>query len=495
VLQRLRWRLAAAFIALNLVTVVVVALAGVVEIQALAPSSAALLLGPWLRNLALWLLLSTGLALALGFSLARAVLEPLDQVAHLARRVAAGDLRVALPQGPPGELGALVRTMNEMAGAVRQRIEDEEERRTEAAAILAGMGDGVVIVDGEHQVIALNRAAERLLEISAQAARGRTVAEVVRHHDLVRALASDGPPTAPLVIEVGHEPRQVQVVVTPVHLADATRQVILLQDVTELRQAETIRRDFVANVSHELRTPLASLRALVETLEDGALDDPPAAREFLGRMHVEVDGLTQMVEELLELARIESGRVHLRFQRADVGRVVAEAAERLRPQAERQSLTLAVRTPPDALAAMIDADRVHQVVINLVHNAIKFTPPGGSIGVSVERRGDQVAVVVSDTGVGVDAADLPRLFERFYKVDRSRSTAGTGLGLAIVKHLVQAHAGRVWADSPGEGQGTTFTVELPTLAWHAARWGAPAPEIPASAGAPVGPRRNGLTEP
>jgi two-component system phosphate regulon sensor histidine kinase PhoR len=233
-----------------------------------------------------------------------------------------------------------------------------------------------------------------------------------------------------------------------------------------------MRRDFVANVSHELRTPLASLQALVETLDGGALEDPPAAREFLGRMHVEVDGLRQMVEELLELSRIESGRMKLRLELTDVGEVVGEAARRLSAQAERQGVELHIRTPIEEIDASIDASRVQQIVVNLVHNAIKFTPPQGKVDVSVERRGRHAAVLVADTGIGVAPDELSRLFERFYKVDRSRSSSGTGLGLAIVKHLVQAHGGRVWAESPGEGMGTTFHVLLP-LAERAVESAAP----------------------
>jgi two-component system phosphate regulon sensor histidine kinase PhoR len=323
------------------------------------------------------------------------------------------------------------------------------------------MADGVMIVDDQERVVALNRAAERMLEISHAKAVGRTVAEVARRHELVARLGPGRADDRPLVIEVGPDHRQVQVVVTPIRVGNRARQVVLFQDVTALRRAEAMRRDFVANVSHELRTPLASLQALVETLEAGALEDPPAAREFLDRMHVEVDGLRQMVEELLELSRIESGRMKLRLELTDVGSVVGEAARRLAAQAERQGVVLHINAPVDEIDAPIDASRVQQIVVNLVHNAIKFTPPQGNVDVSVERRGQHAAILVADTGIGVPHDELPRLFERFYKVDRSRSSSGTGLGLAIVKHLVQAHGGQVWAESPGEGMGTTFFVLLP----------------------------------
>lgn len=401
------------------------------------------------------------LAIVLGVIIARLTTNPLGRLAGMARQMAKGNLDQRIVVNTRDEVEQLAGAFNEMAADLRRTVGAIEEQRSEVAAILDGMADGVAIIDEDNRVLALNRAAERMLEVEEASAHGRSVAEVVRQHELVSRLAETNPGSAPFVVEVGPDRRQVQVVVTPVRVGDLTRQVILFQDVTELKRAEAIRRDFVANVSHELRTPLASLRALVETLEDGALDDPPAAREFLDRMHVEVDGLTQMVEELLELARIESGRLQLRLSRVSAVQVVREAAERLRAQAERQGVDLSIETPADAIEAMLDPDRIHQVVVNLVHNAVKFTPPGGTIRVRAERRGESVAVVVADTGVGVAAANLQRLFERFYKVDPSRASKGTGLGLAIVKHLVQAHGGRVWASSAGEGRGTTFTVLLP----------------------------------
>jgi two-component system phosphate regulon sensor histidine kinase PhoR len=375
--------------------------------------------------------------------------------------IATGDLSQRVVADSSDELGELEVALNTMTSALRTSIGAIDEQRAELTAILAGMADGVMIVDEDNRVVALNRAAERLLEVRETHAVGRTVAEVARRHELVARLDQAQPDERPLVIEVGPDHRQVQVVITQIRVGDARRQVVLFQDVTTLRRAEAMRRDFVANVSHELRTPLASLQALVETLEDGALDDPPAARDFLLRMHVEVDGLRQMVEELLELSRIESGRVKLRLERADVGDVVQNAARRLAPQAERQGVEMRIQTPGEPIEAPIDASRLQQVVINLVHNAIKFTPPRGSVEVRVEQRGRNAAIVVRDTGIGVDPAELSRLFERFYKVDRSRSSSGTGLGLAIVKHLVQAHGGKVWAESDGEGKGATFVVLVP----------------------------------
>ena len=243
-----------------------------------------------------------------------------------------------------------------------------------------------------------------------------------------------------------------------------------------LRRTDEIRRAFVANVSHELRTPIASLMALVETLEDGALDDPPAAREFLAQIRVEVTSLADLVHELLDLSRIESGQADLHTQPVDASGVVETVVGRLQAQAKQAGVRLdghvAAATPP----VLADPARLEQVLMNLIHNAIKFTPKGGRVRVGVApayvtsqtdgvgpRKGE-VVFTVEDTGAGIAPADLSRVFERFYKADRSRASSGTGLGLAIAKHLVQAHGGRIWAQSEGPGRGATFSFTLPPAA-------------------------------
>jgi two-component system phosphate regulon sensor histidine kinase PhoR len=217
----------------------------------------------------------------------------------------------------------------------------------------------------------------------------------------------------------------------------------------------------VANVSHELRTPVASLKALVESLEAGAINDPQDGPDFLRRMHVEVDGLAQLVAELLELARIEAGKLELDMQLCRADELVHDAVERNRPYASRVGLE--VSSSQDAnqdVWVQADGRRIGQVLSNLLSNAVKFTPPGGRIQAGVAQRGDLVEVWVSDTGVGIAADQLLRVFERFYKTDPSRTGSGTGLGLAICKHVVRAHGGTIWADSPGPGMGATFSFTL-----------------------------------
>ncbi|MBN1318233.1 MAG: PAS domain-containing sensor histidine kinase, partial [Anaerolineales bacterium] len=217
--------------------------------------------------------------------------------------------------------------------------------------------------------------------------------------------------------------------------------------------------------SHELRTPLASLRALVETLQDGALDDPPAARHFLSLMENETDALAQMVEELLELSRIESGRVPLRLAPTPVAELINQPVERLRQQAQRADLALSIDLAPDLPPVLADPERAGQIVTNLVHNAIKFTRGDGQIKVSAYARDDEVVIEVRDTGIGIPDNDLSRIFERFYKADHARSSGGTGLGLAIARHLVEGHGGRIWAESV-EGQGSVFYFTLRSVESH-----------------------------
>jgi two-component system phosphate regulon sensor histidine kinase PhoR len=245
---------------------------------------------------------------------------------------------------------------------------------------------------------------------------------------------------------------------------EASQTLLLLQDLTELRRLETVRRDFVANVSHELRTPIAAIKAMVETLRDGAIDEPVAARDFVARIDDEIDGLHRLVEELLELSRLESGGVEVVLAPTPPAELVASAVRRLAPLAERAQVALRAECASDLPPVLADPERMEQVLVGVIHNAIKFTPPGGAIVVGATAEPDAVRLAVADSGVGVEPEHLERLFERFYKADRARAGGGTGLGLAIAKHTVQLHGGDIAVHSPGPGRGTTVTIALPRAA-------------------------------
>ncbi|MBM2812083.1 MAG: sensor signal transduction histidine kinase [Chloroflexi bacterium] len=366
---------------------------------------------------------------------------------------------------------------SEMEARLHGHISTIDDERARLRAVVSHLVDGLVIVDRDGLVRLVNPAASRLLDLAPGWAEGRPVVAVLRDHELAglvsKALAAGSGPIdsgrpleiGPQIVDLvsGTQRRSVQAIASRIPGADGTgdQALLVLQDVTELKRVETVRREFVANVSHELRTPIASIKALVETLEAGALDEPETARDFLSRMGIEVDGLAQLVEELLELSRVESGQVEMRFGPFDAAAIVRGGAERLRPQAERQGVRLVVNLPEGLPRVRVDPERIQQVIVNLVHNAVKFTPPGGTVTVNAEQRAEEVVVTVADTGVGIDADVLPRLFERFYKAERARASGGTGLGLAIVKHVVQSHGGRIWAESAGEGRGATFTFTLP----------------------------------
>jgi two-component system phosphate regulon sensor histidine kinase PhoR len=363
----------------------------------------------------------------------------------------------SLPLDVP-HLEDLSNAVHDLIGRLIEQNSKFDEERTRLAAVLEQITDGVLLADPRGYIQFANPAAERLFNF--ENAVGHTVAEVVRHHQLVEAWqhCQNLGGTQIESAEIPQRRQFLQVIVVPDTHSGGS--ILLVQDLTRVRHLETVRRDFISNVSHELRTPLASLRALTETLQDGALDDPQAAHRFIGRIQTEVDALSQMAAELLELTRIESGQLPLEITKSRPDSLLNIAAERMRAQAERAGVSMHVECPPDLPDIRADSIRLEQVLVNLIHNAVKFTSPGGSIILSASEDGNFVHFEVRDTGVGIPAEDLLRIFERFFRVDRSRAGGGTGLGLSIARHIVEAHGGRIWAESE-EGRGSTFHFTVP----------------------------------
>ncbi|MGN6811649.1 MAG: HAMP domain-containing sensor histidine kinase, partial [Thermomicrobiales bacterium] len=427
-----------------------------------------------LRNIAIAAVAASGLVAAvLALILSRYIIQPIDELRRMADNLAAGQLDQRSAPRADDELGRLGRAFNRMAGELSETIGIISDERAKLAAVLETMGDGLLMIEGDGTIALANRAAETLL--TGRDVLGRPLNEVTPDPELTSLVreATQAGRTRTALLETGRARRAVRAVAAPVRGVAGTPVLLVLHDLTELRRLETARRDFVANISHELRTPLASIKALVETLEDGAIEDESVARTFLHQVDEEVDHLTELVRELLELSRIESGEVALEREPIAVTDLIDPVVRRLSAQADRAGVALTV-APLDGLPPVLaDPGRTGHVLLNLLHNAIKFTPPGGTIAVTATRQGGYLAITVRDSGSGIEPAHLPRIFERFYKADKARSSGGAGLGLAIAKHLVNAHGGALTARNNDDGPGASFTFTLP-LASEAAALHTPA---------------------
>jgi len=440
VLESLRFRIAAAFV---LLTVAVLAFQ---EVTGSAVATAAVAV------------IAAGI---LGLALGRSIKSSLDTLARAAHTVSGGDLSQRVSPRPPREVAVVADAFNDMADSLEALLTAASEERNRLIAALNSSSDAVLAVNGEGRIAFANAAALQLFGRSREELVGNPFVWVMPNEDAIEALRAsreDGRREARLIERPNRQ--YLQVITAPILGGGEWVALVVFHDVTDVRRVERVRRDFVANVSHELRTPLASVKSVIETLQGGALEDEATAREFLARADSEIDRLVQMVEELLELSRIESGEVPFGQQPVEMGNVLVEAVKRLRPQAERQGLNLTLDVSPELPPVVGDAERLERVVVNLLQNAIKFSPAGGSIRVSAAIAGGEVTVKVSDTGAGIAPEDLPRVFERFYKADRSRGSVGTGLGLAVVKHTVEAHGGSVSAESE-PGRGSTFSFSIP----------------------------------
>lgn len=414
------------------------------------------------RGLAAATLAAGAAAMLLAVLIAGRLTRPVRLLAEAADRVGKGDLESHLIPISDDEIGLLTMKFNEMTVRLHNQIQALDAEHSRSSAVLDVMTDGVLILDEHGRIQQMNRAAEQMFELQTAEVIGHSLIETLRNHqiqDLWQESRNRGE-TGSIAVEISGRGLYLNCIVSPLGKGLPGSMLLLVQNLSRMRRLETVRQDFVSNISHELRTPLASLKALTETLQEGALDDPPAARGFLARMETEVDALTQMVEELLELTRIESGRTPLKLASTQPERLLLAALERLKVQAERAGLAIEIDSEPNLPDVMVDARRLEQVLVNLLHNAIKFSPNGGTIRLTARRDGGWILIQVSDPGIGIPADDLPRIFERFYKTDRARAGGGTGLGLAIARHLVEAHGGKIRVESK-EGAGSTFSISLP----------------------------------
>ena len=454
--KSLQWRIAAAYTAL-----IIIAMGAV----------AAMLTGlafdrgvDMVRAVAFTVLVAAAagiLATILAFLLARSTTHSMRTAADAARRLADGDLEHRLEPSSLEEGQDFTNAFNRMAEAIHRTVRDLESEQGLLAIAMDTMADGVIVLDPENRIRFTNRAAEWFAAADRRDSLGRPLSEVVRDHELLQlaARSSETRQIHQAEIMLLHQRLFLNVIATPISGERGEGVLLTLQDVTRLRQVETTRREFVSNVSHELRSPLASVRAMVETLEGGALRDPDVALDFLGRIESDIQRMTTLVDELLELSRLESGQMPVHLAPLSVSEVAGEIVARFEGSAAAAGVKMGIDLPPDLPYVMAETGKLDQILTNLLENALRFTPEGGRVDVSASTGRRWVKLTVSDTGIGIPSEHLPHVFERFYKVDRSRRDGGTGLGLAIAKHLVQAHGGDISVSS-AEGQGSSFNLTL-----------------------------------
>ena len=398
----------------------------------------------------------------------RRISQPIEEMKRGAQRFADGNFSRKLLVPDSEELGSLADVLNHMAGQLGEKIRMITQQRNELETILSAMREGVLAVDSDERILTFNQAAGSFLGIDLSSTKGYAIQEVVRNADILRflsrVLTGDGPIEGEIVL---HGPENKFLQLNGTLLQDIAGNkigaLVVLNDITRLRQLENIRREFVANVSHELKTPVTSIKGYVETLQEGALDDKDNVQKFLDIVLKQSDHLNAIVDDLLSLSRIEqdaeSGEVQLTEE--NLGRILEAAVVDYELKAREREIKLMVNYGEEVMVKA-NSRLLKQAIGNLLDNAIKYSEPGKAVEVEATGNTDEVVIRVSDHGNGIAPEHLPRLFERFYRVDkgRSRELGGTGLGLAIVKHITQAHGGHVTVES-SLGKGSIFTLHLP----------------------------------
>jgi two-component system phosphate regulon sensor histidine kinase PhoR len=416
------------------------------------------------RLIALGSVAALGIALLISSVVARRISAAVGALTEAARRMTEGDLSVRTRIDGNDELAELGHALDRLAGSLATTVGQLRAERDLQGRILEAMQEGVVVVDRDGRIALVNPALRSMLLVGADAV-GKLLIEAVRHaqlEDLLAAAREEPSEASRLEIELpGLKPRRLLVHAASLS-GDDEGLLFVFVDVTELRRLESLRRDFVANASHELRTPIAAVRSATETLRSGALHDPDVAARFVDIIERNAQRLQSLLEDMLELSKLESNEFKLKRERVELGSVVPIVLALFRERAEKKAVRLNAELSPSASAVAGDARALEHVLSNLVDNAVKYCPAGTRVVVSASLAGDRVHLIVSDTGPGIAAEHVPRVFERFYRVDagRSRELGGTGLGLSIVKHMVEAMRGKVWVESE-VGRGSTFVVALP----------------------------------
>jgi two-component system phosphate regulon sensor histidine kinase PhoR len=452
---RFFWKLFLPFAALHLVAVVILVLVST------GPRGAG--------TLRLWLTgsLASGGVLLVTWWLTRRLARRVTGLTSVAEAIAGGDYSQVPDVSPNDELGRLAEALERMQREVRGRLAESRETAQRLNTVLGGMDQGIIAIGANRTVLLANTAARQMLELTLPSVQGASLSDVLPDPQLRKTALEvlRRPGSQRLILERnGTTQRVLGVQATPMPGDPCPGVVLVLHDETELRRLESLRQDFVANVSHELKTPLSSIKAYAETLAQGAINDPENNLRFVARIEEQADRLHQLILDLLRLARIESGEQTFDIGAVSVADVVGACLADHRDAAEAKSIQVNCEQADLAILARADEEGLRQILDNLVDNAIKYTSNGGTVTVRVSRERRSVHLEVQDTGIGIPPQLQPRVFERFFRVDkaRSRELGGTGLGLSIVKHLAQSFGGSVSVQSE-RGKGSTFTVELPAV--------------------------------
>lgn len=429
------------------------------QVQTIKQSTQASMRRMWLLAFGVALL-----AAPITYVVAGRIVRPLAELTAVAKEVADGKYRQSISVGGRDEVGDLARAFSRMAKELTRRMAQLEDQNQRMSTVLSGMEEGVLAVDSDRRILVANEACARLLGIEYEDFVGRPFLEVARNADIDAAInetLSSGETASKEISFTSPQRRVVGLFATALPMEPERGAVVVLHDVTELRRLENLRRDFVANVSHELKTPLASIQAYSETLKLGAIDDPENNLRFVQRILDQATLLNQLITDLLQLARVETGKEAFQFESIDLGACVRDQVNDVEQLARQKDIHLQM-DGEDGVTAWADRRGVETIITNLLGNAIKYTPAAGQVTVRWRSTGDSAILEIADTGIGIAPEDQQRVFERFFRVDKARSRAmgGTGLGLSIVKHLCQAFGGAVQLQSQLQ-QGSTFRVILP----------------------------------
>ncbi|REJ91575.1 MAG: HAMP domain-containing protein [Planctomycetota bacterium] len=429
-------------------------------------TAAAPLANPWVLAAVALVGVPLVVVLAMTMRISSRAVGSIQAIAQAAEAIANDESPPRFGVSAWDDVGDLARSFKRMSARVEARHADLRSSSQRLTTVLDGMVEGVVALNAQHEILFANPAAGRLLGFVVATAHGQPLLEVVRNHTIYEALREfrEDDASCRLEVEFGEgDKRVLGINITSLSDEPATRFILVLQDITELRRLESLRQEFVANVSHELKTPLSSIKAYSETLINGAVHDAEHNTTFVQRIEEQADRLNELILDLLSLARIESGQHAFDIDRVALGDVVEACLAEHQAAADSKAIALQTNGAMAELQAQADEEGIRQILDNLIDNALKYTPSGGRITVAGRQENGEVVLEVQDTGIGIAEEHRPRLFERFYRADkaRSRELGGTGLGLAIVKHLAHSFHGSV--DVASEvGRGSVFTVRLPS---------------------------------